>query len=65
MLFMRFAIDAVFVDRRLRVVRVRAGLRPWRVVPLVLRAHSVLELPDGTVAGLGLERGEQLSIEPS
>jgi uncharacterized membrane protein (UPF0127 family) len=65
MFFMRFAIDAVFLDRRLRVVRVRAGLRPWRVVPLVLRAHSVLELPDGTVAGLGLERGEQLSIEPS
>ena len=64
MFFMRFAIDAVFLDRRLRVVRVRAGLRPWRVVPLVLRAHGVLELPDGTVAGLGLERGEQLSIEP-
>jgi uncharacterized protein len=64
MFFMRFAIDAVFLDRRLRVVRVRAGLRPWRVVPLVLRAHSVVELPDGTVAGLELERGEQLSIEP-
>jgi len=64
MFFMRFPIDAVFVDRRLRVVRVRAGLRPWRVVPLVLRAHSVLELPAGTVAGLGLERGEPLSIEP-
>src|SRR5215831_19039385 len=45
MFFVRFPIDAVFVDRRLRVVRVRAGLRPWRVVPLVLRAHSVLELP--------------------
>jgi uncharacterized protein len=64
MFFMRFAIDAVFVDRRVRVVRVRAGLRPWRVVPLVLRAHSVLELPAGTLAGLGLERGEQLAIEP-
>jgi len=62
--FMRFPIDAVFVDRRLRVVRIREGLRPWRVVPLVLRAHSVLELPEGTVAGLGLERGEELSIEP-
>ena len=64
MFFMRFAIDAVFLDRRQRVVRVRAGLRPWRVVPLVLRAHSVLELPAGTVADLTLERGEQLSIEP-
>ena len=65
MFFMRFAIDAVFVDRALRVVRVRAGLRPWRVVPLVFRAHSVLELPAGTVAGLDLQRGEPLSIEPT
>jgi uncharacterized protein len=63
MFFMRFAIDAVFLDRRLRVVRVRAGLRPWRVVPLVWRAHSVVELPAGTVAGLALERGEPLLIE--
>ena len=65
MFFMRFPIDAVFLDRRRRVVRVRAGLRPWRVVPLVLRAHSVVELPAGTVADLGLERGEELSIEPA
>jgi uncharacterized membrane protein (UPF0127 family) len=64
MFFMRFAIDAVFLDRRQRVVRVRPDLRPWRVVPLVWRAHSVVELPAGTVAGLDLERGEQLEIGP-
>jgi uncharacterized membrane protein (UPF0127 family) len=64
MFFMRFPIDAVFVDRRLRVVRVCAALRPWRVVPLVLRAHSVLELGAGAVDGLDLERGEPLLIEP-
>ena len=62
MFLMRFPIDAVFVDRRLRVVRVYAGLRPWRVVPLVWRAHSVVELPAGTVAGLALQRGEPLEI---
>jgi uncharacterized protein len=62
---MRFPIDAVFVDRRLRVVRVCAGLRPWRVVPLVLRAHSVLELAAGALTGLELERGEQLEIAPA
>ena len=62
---MRFPIDAVFVDRRVRVVRVCAGLRPWRLVPLVLGAHGVLELPAGTVGALALERGEPLSIEPA
>jgi uncharacterized protein len=64
MFFMRFPIDAVFLDRRLRVVRICAGLRPWRVVPLVWRAHSVLELPAGTAAGVGLEPGEPLEIAP-
>jgi len=63
--FMRFAIDAVFVDRHLRIVRVRRGLRPWRLVPLVLGGHSVIELPAGTLSGLPLERGEALTIEPA
>lgn len=62
---MRFSIDAVFLDRRGRVVRVCSDLRPWRVVPLVPGARSVLELPAGTVVGLHLERGEPLLIEPA
>ena len=65
MFLMRFPIDAVFLDRRLRVVRVYASLRPWRVVPVVWRAHSVLELPAGTAAAAGLERGEEVQISPS
>ena len=28
--FMRFPIDAVFLDAELRVLRVAEGLRPWR-----------------------------------
>ena len=62
MLFMRFPIDAVFLDRRLRVVRVVHRLRPWRIVPLVPRARSVVELPAGTAAAVGLEVGEQLEV---
>jgi uncharacterized membrane protein (UPF0127 family) len=32
MAFMRFAIDAVFLDRDLRVLKVSADLKPWRTV---------------------------------
>ncbi len=64
MFFMRFAIDAVFLDRADRVLRVYPRLGRWRVVPLVWGARGVVELPAGTVAGLGLERGEQLRFEP-
>ena len=63
MFFMNFPIDALFLDRERRVVKVCPNLEPWRMVPIVFGAHSVLELPAGTVAGLELERGEPLSIE--
>jgi uncharacterized membrane protein (UPF0127 family) len=63
MLGMRFPIDAVFLDRRLRVVRIVHRLRPWRMVPLVWRAHSVVELPAGHAVRAELEVGEQLAVE--
>lgn len=59
---MRFDIDAVFLDRRHRVVRVVARLRPWRMVPLVWRASSVVELPAGRAASVGIRPGDQLRL---
>jgi uncharacterized membrane protein (UPF0127 family) len=61
--FMRFSIDVVFLDRRERVVRVYLSLRRWRLVPLVLGSHSVIELPGGTLGSLTLSKGDQLAIE--
>lgn len=56
---MRFAIDVVFLDDRLRVVRVVPGLRPWRLAS-ARRACAVLELPAGTAAGL--RPGDRLAL---
>lgn len=63
MFFMRFAIDAVFLDRRLRVVRIVRELKPWRMVPFVWLAQSVVELPAGTAGAADLAVGEQLRVE--
>ena len=63
MFFMNFALDVVFLDRQDRVKKVYQRLGRWRVVPLVWGAHSVLELPAGSLQALGLERGEQLTVE--
>lgn len=63
MFFMNFALDVVFLDGQQRVVRTYPRLGRWRVVPLVAGAHSVVELPAGTLEGLQLPRGEQLWIE--
>lgn len=63
MLFMRFAIDAVFLDRRDRVKRVYRRVPPWYgVVWLVWGAQKVVELPAGTLDGLSLEVGDPLQL---
>ena len=45
MWLMRFAIDAVFVDRAGRVVRVAERLPPWRTAIVARGAAEVIELP--------------------
>ena len=63
MMFMRFRIDAVFLDTNDRVVKVYPQLPTWwGTVPLVWGAHSVLELPAGSTAELGLRRGDEIHI---
>ena len=51
MCFMRFAIDAVFLDRDLKVLRVLENMWPWSFSPWVRGARGVLELPAGRCAG--------------
>src|SRR5215210_4517931 len=60
--FMRFPIDAVFLDGDLRVLGVAAGLRPWRIAGR-RGARAVLELPDGEARRLGLDAGVVLEVD--
>jgi uncharacterized protein len=62
MAFMRFPIDAVFLARDLTVLRVVRGLAPWRMASK-RRAHSVLELPAGTCAAVGLAEGDRVVLD--
>jgi uncharacterized protein len=62
--FMKFPIDAVFLDRRGRVVRALSDLRPWRATRFHLRAVRAVELPAGTLARTGTREGDELSFEP-
>jgi uncharacterized protein len=59
MAFMRFPIDAVFLDRDLRVVKIAADLRPWRAAGS-RGAKAVLELPAGEAKKRGLMAGDRL-----
>jgi len=59
--FMRFPIDAVFIDRDGQVTRVVRDLPPWRLAGS-RRARTVLELPAGTCARVGIASGTRLSF---
>lgn len=61
MMFMCFAIDAVFYDREGRVTKVARGVRPWVGLAFGGRgAKGVIELPRGAAAFV--EAGHQLEF---
>ena len=71
MMFMRFAIDVVFVARPTsgpngsrRVVALRRALPPWRgVVWRAAGASGVVELPIGAIDTSGTAVGDEIAIE--
>ncbi len=63
MFFMRYSIDAVFVDRSSRVTRTVSRLRPWRIVLWARGARDCIELAAGSVEGTGTLPGDQLRME--
>ena len=60
--FMKFTIDVLYLDRKHRVKKLRPEMGPWRV-SACLTAHSVLELPAGTIVRTGTKTGDQLEIK--
>jgi uncharacterized membrane protein (UPF0127 family) len=61
--FMRFAIDAAFVDRNGRVTNVVHDLAPWRIA-MALRAHAVIEFAGGCLRRRDVQVGDRLYLAP-
>ena len=59
--FMRFPIDALFLDADMRVVDIVERMRPWRMASR-LRARAVLELAAGECARRGVRIGDRLGL---
>jgi uncharacterized membrane protein (UPF0127 family) len=57
--FMRFPLDVVFLDADMRVLRVRAGMRPWQIAGC-RGARMALELPAGRARAAGVAPGDRL-----
>ena len=63
MWFMRFPIDAVFVDDAGHVVRIAPNLRPWLTMVAARGARDVIELPAGTASRTDTQVGDELVFE--
>jgi uncharacterized membrane protein (UPF0127 family) len=59
--FMRFPIDLAFVSREGRVLKLCAGVRPWRI-SAAWRAFAVIELPVGALNRSDTRTGDMLHI---
>jgi uncharacterized membrane protein (UPF0127 family) len=64
MMFMRFAIDVVYVDRNECVVKLVHDFAPWRF-SAARGARSAYELPAGLLATVDIEVGDQLVLRPA
>jgi len=62
--FMRFAIDVVFLNAELRVLRVVDSVQPWRAAGC-RHARAVLELRAGEAAARAIGPGERLRLHPA
>ena len=60
-MFMRFDIDAVFVDDDGRAVKVVQGMGPWRLAVQPF-AHAVVELPAGSLRERPVDVGDRLYL---
>ena len=60
MWFMRFSIDAAFLDEELRVLKISRNLRPWQLAFAPRKTHCVLEAAAGEFERITV--GDQLTI---
>lgn len=61
-LFMRFAIDVVFLNRDLAVKKIYHSLKPFRFTWHHFGTSAVLELPAGRCERLGIQKKDRLQI---
>lgn len=60
---MRFAVDVVFLNRQMRVLRLAQRVQPWRVLLGPRGTGRVLELAAGQIAATRLSAGTFLVVE--
>ncbi len=61
--FMTFPIDIIYADRKGKVLKVAAGVKPFKLVAAPMRAFYAIELPEGAVERSGTRAGDMLMLD--
>lgn len=62
-LWMRFAVDVVFLDKDNKILSLFAGLKPFRMTPFIKGASKALELRKDSIKNLNLKIGDRLLFQ--
>ncbi len=62
MLFMKFPLDVIFIDRANTVVGLCPDIRPFQFSPFFPQAHSAIETPAGIIAASRTQMGDSIQI---
>ncbi len=63
MFFMKFPIDAIFVDKENHVVGCVSGIRPFSLSPVFWQASFVIEVPVGTIETSKTKEGDLIALK--
>lgn len=62
MIGMRYAIDAVYLDKQGYVLRADKAVKPGRICAIQRGARHVLELPEGSINRHSIQLGDRLEV---
>lgn len=60
--FMRFPIDVVFVDDKLRIQKIKESVKPWRLILPHKNIYGVIEIKAMTAKEVGIEIGKEIKF---
>ena len=63
MLFMRFSIDAIYIDKNFVIKKIVKNLKTWIGVSICLNAWGVVEMTAGEAERLNLKVGKTLKVD--
>lgn len=60
--FMKFAIDCIFIDKKMEIKKLAENVVPFRFVGPFWKSHSVIELKSGFIESKKLKIGDHLYV---